>query len=150
MAGFGFLLFWFGKNMISYLKRLLIYIYAPLLFIPVSCSSNNSENNIKMTDELKTSDKAVFANHLIDESSPYLLQHAHNPVNWYPWSDEALELAKSEDKPIFLSIGYAACHWMKISYRSRSTASNAPIWIRFIWPPPWLSTVRADGRCRSF
>ena len=114
MAGFGFLLFWFGENMISYLKRLLIYIYAPLLFIPVSCSTNNSENNIKMTDELKTSDKAVFANHLIDESSPYLLQHAHNPVNWYPWSDEALELAKSEDKPIFLSIGYAACHWCHV------------------------------------
>ncbi len=51
----------------------------------------------------------AHTNRLIDESSPYLLQHAHNPVNWYPWSDEALEKARSEDKPIFLSIGYAAC-----------------------------------------
>jgi len=50
-------------------------------------------------------------NHLITENSPYLLQHAHNPVDWYPWGGEAIEKAKSENKPIFLSIGYAACHW---------------------------------------
>ncbi|MEW5922513.1 MAG: thioredoxin domain-containing protein [Candidatus Zixiibacteriota bacterium] len=55
-----------------------------------------------------------FTNHLIDESSPYLLQHAHNPVDWYPWSEEALTRAKTEDKPIFLSIGYAACHWCHV------------------------------------
>lgn len=47
------------------------------------------------------------ANRLIHEKSPYLLQHAHNPVNWLPWSDEAFQKAKSEDKPIFLSIGYS-------------------------------------------
>ncbi|MDO8753803.1 MAG: thioredoxin domain-containing protein, partial [Anaerolineales bacterium] len=50
-------------------------------------------------------------NHLIHTNSPYLLQHAHNPVDWYPWSEEALAKAKAEDKPIFLSIGYSACHW---------------------------------------
>ncbi len=50
-------------------------------------------------------------NHLITENSPYLLQHAHNPVDWYPWGGEAIEKAKAENKPIFLSIGYAACHW---------------------------------------
>ncbi len=54
------------------------------------------------------------ANHLIDESSPYLLQHAYNPVDWYPWSEESLEKARLEDKPIFLSIGYAACHWCHV------------------------------------
>ncbi|URZ08649.1 hypothetical protein CLROS_040310 [Clostridium felsineum] len=46
-------------------------------------------------------------NRLIDEKSPYLLQHAHNPVNWFPWCDEAFSKAKSENKPIFLSIGYS-------------------------------------------
>ncbi|MDO9300821.1 MAG: thioredoxin domain-containing protein, partial [Anaerolineales bacterium] len=50
-------------------------------------------------------------NHLSKSTSPYLLQHAHNPVDWYPWGDEALAKARVEDKPIFLSIGYAACHW---------------------------------------
>jgi uncharacterized protein len=57
------------------------------------------------------------ANHLIGESSPYLLQHAHNPVDWRPWGDEALALAHSEEKPIFLSIGYAACHWCHVMER---------------------------------
>ena len=50
-------------------------------------------------------------NRLIKEKSPYLLQHAHNPVAWYPWGDEALHRAESEDKPVFLSIGYSTCHW---------------------------------------
>ncbi len=53
-------------------------------------------------------------NHLASETSPYLLQHAHNPVDWYPWSEEALEKAHREDKPIFLSIGYSACHWCHV------------------------------------
>ncbi len=56
-------------------------------------------------------------NHLIREKSPYLLQHAHNPVNWYPWSDEAFEQARIQDKPIFLSIGYATCHWCHVMER---------------------------------
>jgi uncharacterized protein YyaL (SSP411 family) len=53
-------------------------------------------------------------NHLIQEKSPYLLQHAENPVDWYPWGDEAFEKAEKEDKPIFLSIGYATCHWCHV------------------------------------
>ncbi len=53
-------------------------------------------------------------NRLIHEKSPYLLQHAHNPVDWYPWGKEAFETAKKEDKPIFLSIGYATCHWCHV------------------------------------
>jgi len=64
--------------------------------------------NIKLRKEgdvhMSTNKKA---NRLIHEKSPYLLQHAYNPVNWFPWSDEAFQKAKSEDKPIFLSIGYS-------------------------------------------
>jgi len=48
------------------------------------------------------------------EKSPYLLQHANNPVNWYSWTDEAFNNAKEEDKPIFLSIGYSTCHWCHV------------------------------------
>ena len=53
-------------------------------------------------------------NRLIDEKSPYLLQHAYNPVKWYPWGDEAFQKAKEENKPIFLSIGYSTCHWCHV------------------------------------
>ncbi|RYF87622.1 MAG: thioredoxin domain-containing protein [Chitinophagaceae bacterium] len=55
-----------------------------------------------------------FTNALVHETSPYLLQHAHNPVNWHPWGDEALKLSKQQDKPILVSIGYSACHWCHV------------------------------------
>ena len=58
-----------------------------------------------------------LANHLIAEKSPYLQQHAHNPVDWYPWGDQAFEKARLEDKPIFLSIGYSTCHWCHVMER---------------------------------
>src|SRR5215472_15703623 len=58
-----------------------------------------------------------YTNRLINETSPYLLQHAHNPVDWYPWGPEALERSKTEDKPILLSIGYSACHWCHVMER---------------------------------
>src|SRR3954454_6443551 len=54
------------------------------------------------------------ANRLAGETSPYLLQHARNPVDWYPWGLEAIERARAEDRPIFLSIGYSACHWCHV------------------------------------
>ena len=57
------------------------------------------------------------ANRLIDEKSPYLQQHAYNPVDWYPWGDEAFDKARREDKPIFLSIGYSTCHWCHVMER---------------------------------
>ena len=57
------------------------------------------------------------SNRLAGETSPYLLQHAHNPVDWYPWGSEALERARSQDRPIFLSIGYSACHWCHVMER---------------------------------
>ncbi|MHC4515431.1 MAG: DUF255 domain-containing protein, partial [Planctomycetota bacterium] len=53
-------------------------------------------------------------NRLAKETSPYLLQHKHNPVDWYPWGKEALAAAKKQNKPIFLSIGYSACHWCHV------------------------------------
>lgn len=56
-------------------------------------------------------------NRLAKEKSPYLLQHAHNPVDWYPWGDEAFAKAKAEDKPIFLSVGYSTCHWCHVMER---------------------------------
>src|SRR5512140_227607 len=57
------------------------------------------------------------ANRLANESSPYLKQHAHNPVDWYPWGDEAFTKAAREDKPIFLSVGYSTCHWCHVMER---------------------------------
>ncbi len=53
-------------------------------------------------------------NRLINEKSPYLRQHAYNPVDWYPWSEEAFKKAVEEDKPVFLSIGYSTCHWCHV------------------------------------
>jgi uncharacterized protein YyaL (SSP411 family) len=61
-----------------------------------------------------THDQTEFTNHLIHESSPYLLQHAHNPVDWYPWGEEAFIRARAENKPVLLSIGYSACHWCHV------------------------------------
>ena len=74
-----------------------------LLFAVTGCSSQNSE---KM--------KHIHTNELINSTSPYLLQHAHNPVNWQPWSDDLIERAKRDDKLILVSIGYAACHWCHV------------------------------------
>ncbi len=69
-----------------------------------------------------------MANHLQDETSPYLLQHVDNPVDWYPWGEEAMRLAKEQDKPILLSIGYAACHWCHVmaheSFEDEATAAQ--------------------------
>ncbi|MBA2557773.1 MAG: thioredoxin domain-containing protein [Chloroflexi bacterium] len=70
----------------------------------------------------------VHTNRLAAETSPYLLQHRHNPVDWYPWGPEALRKARDEDKPIFLSIGYAACHWCHVmereSFEDEATAAD--------------------------
>ena len=67
-----------------------------------------------------------YTNNLINETSPYLLQHAHNPVNWFAWGEEAFEKAKAEDKPVLISIGYSACHWCHVmeheSFEDEETA----------------------------
>jgi uncharacterized protein len=92
----------------------------------------------------------LMANQLQFENSPYLKQHAHNPVDWMPWGPEALKKAKDENKLIIVSIGYSACHWCHVMeresfensaiaqtmntflYPSKSTVKNAPISIKFI------------------
>src|SRR5262245_8220516 len=60
----------------------------------------------------------AHSNRLIDSNNPYLLLHAHNPVDWYPWGPEALERARRENKPIFLSIGYSTCYWCHVAERT--------------------------------
>ncbi|MGA9639072.1 thioredoxin domain-containing protein [Flavobacterium sp.] len=80
-------------------KRLLVFLF-PLLFL--SCKQGTSQDNHKYTNDL------------IHETSPYLLQHAHNPVNWKAWNPKTLELAKNENKLIIISIGYSACHWCHV------------------------------------
>ena len=100
----------------------------------------------------RASRTAARVNRLAQETSPYLLQHAGNPVDWYPWGDEALARARDEDRPILLSIGYAACHWCHVMeresfedaadgarderalrLRSRSTARSGPTSTRSTW-----------------
>src|SRR5687768_608356 len=67
------------------------------------------------------------SNRLAASTSPYLLQHQNNPVDWYPWGDEALARARTENRPIFLSIGYSACHWCHVmeeeSFEDQATAA---------------------------
>ena len=77
------------------------------------------------TNNTQTQNKHEHTNRLIHETSPYLLQHAHNPVDWYPWGEEALEKARREDKPILLSVGYSACHWCHVM--ERESFENAEI-----------------------
>ena len=73
---------------------------------PVAAAVGHRSNNVAGSWK--------YTNRLIDETSPYLLLHAHNPVEWYPWGEEALRRARLEDKPIFLSIGYSTCHWCHV------------------------------------
>lgn len=83
-------------------------VFAFLILVNLNCNISK-KNNPDMTHiEYK------YTNNLINENSPYLLQHAHNPVNWYPWGKEALDRAKKEDKLILISIGYSACHWCHV------------------------------------
>ena len=78
-----------------------------LLTILISLTNCTSQNNKTMT-------KHTYTNSLINETSPYLLQHAHNPVDWHAWNEETLELAKKENKLLLISIGYSSCHWCHV------------------------------------
>ena len=89
-------------------KSMLNFIIV-VVFISFSIPTIASENKDKTMAEHQSK-----PNRLIHEKSPYLLQHAYNPVDWYPWGDEALEKARKEDKPILLSIGYSTCHWCHV------------------------------------
>jgi uncharacterized protein YyaL (SSP411 family) len=66
---------------------------------------------------LEAQEKKFPLNSLSQESSPYLLQHQNNPVNWHPWGSQAFEKAKKENKPVFLSVGYSTCHWCHVMKR---------------------------------
>ena len=94
------------KRMNKILKLLIATLFFLLI---VSCrESSKNKGKEQMNNESRK------ANHLINEKSPYLLQHAYNPVDWYPWGEEAFEKARRENKPIFLSIGYSTCHWCHV------------------------------------
>ncbi|MBN4072290.1 thioredoxin domain-containing protein [bacterium AH-315-F03] len=79
-----------------------------------SSASSSGKSTQEIVDSQRWYDPNKKLNHLVGESSPYLLSHADNPVDWYPWGEEALARAKAEDKPIFLSVGYASCHWCHV------------------------------------
>ena len=105
------------------------------------------------------------ANRLAKETSPYLLLHAHNPVDWYPWGPEAFAKAKTENKPIFLSVGYSSCYWCHVMEResfmdgeiakvlnaatcaSRSIGKSVLTSTRFTWPR-FRPSGQEAGRCR--
>ncbi|QEG20190.1 Cellobiose 2-epimerase [Mariniblastus fucicola] len=95
----------------------------PLLILAVGCSSPNedlvktSQAQEQAAEKSLDEDAKKHTNALAKESSPYLLMHAHNPVNWYPWSEESLQKARDEGKPIFLSVGYSSCHWCHVMER---------------------------------
>ena len=86
----------------------------------------------------------VMSNRLANETSPYRLQYKDNPVDWYPWCDEAFLRAKTEDKPIFLSIGYSACHWCHVlAHESFEDNEIAEILNRYLF---WSRSTRKNAR----
>ena len=87
-------------------RKLNIFFAISTLISLYSCGQNKPA--------IKEKENFMYTNALIHETSPYLLQHAHNPVNWYPWGDEALALAKKQNKMLLISVGYAACHWCHV------------------------------------
>jgi len=88
-------------------------VLATLLLAPARCAPTRAAPQEPAPAEAPVTEPK-HTNRLAHETSPYLLQHAHNPVDWYPWGPEALARAKAEDRPIFLSIGYSACHWCHV------------------------------------
>jgi len=107
----------FANTMIAGRKIILLFVI--ILFLSFSSCSQKKAATEKQN--------FMYTNELIHETSPYLLQHAHNPVNWYPWGDKALEIAKKENKMLLISVGYAACHWCHVmeheSYEDTAVAN---------------------------
>jgi len=102
------------------LKSILLVITSFLTFTLFSCQGKSSSSNSSTITKKSIKDITMdtsphkHTNKLINETSPYLLQHAHNPVNWYSWGEEALNKAKTENKILLISIGYSACHWCHV------------------------------------
>ncbi|MHC4124269.1 MAG: thioredoxin domain-containing protein [Planctomycetota bacterium] len=93
-------------------KKLLQIVLAFAVFLIIAVSTEQMTKRGKAVENQAKEHK--YTNRLIKENSPYLLQHAHNPVNWFAWGKEAFEKAKEENKPIFISIGYSTCHWCHV------------------------------------
>src|SRR5437868_963458 len=85
-----------------------------VVLIALARAAAAAEEPRELLTDAKPEPPPKFTNRLAKEKSPYLLQHAHNPVDWYPWGEEAFEKAKKEGKPIFLSVGYSTCHWCHV------------------------------------
>lgn len=114
-----------NKKIIIFIMMTLFILIIAVLFMQFSndksmsqehANDGNGRKAIPSLEELKMlpADGGQEYNRLVFEKSPYLLQHAGNPVDWYPWGKEAFEKARKEDKPIFLSIGYSTCHWCHV------------------------------------
>ena len=86
-----------------------------LLIFLSGCKEESNNGQLKIPSDTSELSETEMFNHLKDETSPYLQQHATNPVDWYPYSDEAFEKALEENKMIFLSIGYSTCHWCHVT-----------------------------------
>jgi len=99
--------------------RTLYFLCIAVIVCNLACCGQKSSSN--------ENTQFMYTNELIHETSPYLLQHAHNPVNWYPWGPQALEKAKKENKMLLISVGYAACHWCHVmeheSYEDTTVAN---------------------------
>ncbi|HXN96347.1 MAG TPA: thioredoxin domain-containing protein, partial [Candidatus Acidoferrales bacterium] len=92
---------------------------------PGTAASAPAQSNNGQSPEPRAGTRQYrYTNRLIHAKSPYLLLHAHNPVDWYPWGDEAFEKARKENKPIFLSIGYFTCHWCHVMERESYSDPN--------------------------
>jgi len=91
-------------------RFLFVYFIGSFVFLTCSCGRPQHQSNTMQTE----TDSHPYTNALVHETSPYLLQHAHNPVNWYPWGEEALQKAREEDKMLLVSIGYSSCHWCHV------------------------------------
>ena len=100
--------------MISKMKLSFIFLFVVLIYSNTAIAEINITNKT-VSDYLKQAkQQGKKENNLINESSPYLLQHAYNPVNWYAWGEAAFDKARKQNKPIFLSIGYSTCHWCHV------------------------------------
>src|SRR5262245_2795683 len=88
-----------------------------LLLCLAACSRAAPKSQLKAVVPTNSPSAPQHTNRLAREKSPYLLQHQHNPVDWYPWGEEAFGRARRENKPIFLSIGYSTCHWCHVMER---------------------------------
>src|SRR4051812_18470403 len=93
-------------------------VIAALICLAAASLSSVAADEKATTQPLNEAKQYMYTNHLIDSNNPYLLLHAHNPVDWYPWGAEAIAKAKRENRPIFMSVGYSTCYWCHVAERT--------------------------------